>query len=240
LGSVCRQWALCWLVALPFAAAAQSPAPPESERVIDRAVALIEGEVLTLSDLEFETRVALIQAGGIEAAHAPLDDSVLADSLETAIGFRLEANEADKLQAYPLEEGEVDAALRAFRDRFDSPKAFDEFLARHEADLQLLGTVLTRSLRAAKIIDGKLRLKAHVNDAEVKRYFQDHADELKGRSYEELRAPIRQHLMKQKFEQLTRDELLQIRRGANVRVLAPFARRQSAAPGTPSGSSVLR
>src|SRR6478736_150818 len=45
--------------------------------VIDRSVALVNGQVMTLSELDFEARVLLIYAGGTEAATAPLDLPVL-------------------------------------------------------------------------------------------------------------------------------------------------------------------
>src|SRR2546423_10907256 len=96
--------------ALGFAAFAQAQVspprvPPADEgRVVDRAVALVAGQVITQSELEVETRVALIQAGGVEAATAALDDAALKASLDEVITERLENAEADKLQAYPLDD----------------------------------------------------------------------------------------------------------------------------------------
>jgi hypothetical protein len=214
------------LAALLFAATAaagqEAPTPPG--RIIDRAVALVEGQVITLSDLEFEARVALVQAGGVQAATAPLDEAALRDALDLAIGQRLQASEADKLQAYSLEEAEVQHALNAFKARFGSDREYQAFLDRHEADTQLLATVLTRGLRAAKILESKLKLKAQVTEAQLKSYYEANKAELGGVPFDEVRTSLRQKLVAERLRQLVRVELEQARRTAEVRLIAPFAR----------------
>jgi hypothetical protein len=217
-----RGWTRSAFVAVALGLAPAFAEEPPGE-VIDRAVAMVDGRVLTLSELEFEARVALVQAGGVEAATASLDDDIRVRALDVAIGQRLEVNEADKLQIYPLEEGEVETAIGRFQSRFPGPVELDQFHARHEADLQQLSTVLARGLRAAKILDGKLRLKAQVTDLEVRRYYDEHGAELGGSSYEDLRPAIRQRLIAERFKRLVAAELQQLRRSADVRLIAPFA-----------------
>ncbi len=223
----CVGWLLLGLAAASSAAMAQN-----GGRVVDRAVAVVEGRVITLSELTFEARVLLVQAGGVRAAFEPLDEETLRGALDRAIGFRLEAAEADKLSAYSLDEGEVEAGLRAFKARFATEAEFQRFLDRHEADVQMLATVIARTSRAAKILDSKLRLKAQVSEADVKRFYEQHREELNA-PYEEVRAAIRQKLLSEQLERLTTAELERIRRTADVRVLAPFAKK---ANGSGSGS----
>src|SRR5688572_18161824 len=90
-----RQWMLIFLCLPSFAWA--------EPRVLDRSVAMVNGQVMTWSELDFEARVLLIYAGGTEAASAPLDFPVLRDSLEELITHRLLAGEAEALGAYPLD-----------------------------------------------------------------------------------------------------------------------------------------
>ncbi|MFZ5468030.1 MAG: hypothetical protein ACOZIN_01225 [Myxococcota bacterium] len=213
-----------WIVVL-VAAAAWAQEPPG--KVLDRVVAIIDGRALTLSEVEFEGRVTLISAGGVEAATALLDDAALKEALDHAIGVRLQSSEADKLQAYTLEPGEIEAAIALFQRRFSSPRHFQQFLDRHDADLQHLATVLARNLRAAKILDAKLKLRAQVSEAEVRRYYDEHAAEL-GSSYEEVRGPLKDKLVIERLRKLTLAELAAVRRGADVRIIAPFARKESA------------
>jgi hypothetical protein len=214
---------VCAISYLSFLGAAQSRDGAVFEQVVDRVVALVGGHVITLSELDFEARVALIQRGGVDAANASLDDQALRSALNLAIGERLETQAADKLQAFNLEEGELDAALRDFASKFKSKAEAAAFLARHDADEQQLAAVLARRLRAEKIVDSKVGLKARVSDAEMRRFYDAHRSELGG-SYEQIRPAIRTKLLRERYAALAREELAQIRKGADVRMIAPFAK----------------
>jgi len=193
--------------------------------VFDRAVASVEGSVITLSQLEFEARVLLVQAGGVEAAFAPLDHVALASSLDLIIDQRLATLEADKLGTYPLEPGELDKAIAAFRDRFSSEIRFRQFLDEQEADLNDVRLVLQRSIRAQRVLDGKLRLRAQVSESDARRIQSQRAD------LKELPLDtVRKVLFAERFRALVREDLAQTRRAADVRLLGPFARARSPAP----------
>jgi len=222
---------LAWaILSLLSAGAAPNPQQPAQGEVIDRVVALVAGHVITLSELEFEARVALIERGGVEAANAPLNDQALRSALELAIGERLETEAADKLQAFNLEQGEVESAMRQFKSKFRSDSELASFLAKHEADQQQLATVLARRLRAEKILDSKISLRARVSDAEVRRFYDDHRSELSG-TFDEVRGKIREKLVRDRYASLASEELRQIRKGVDVRMIAPFARQTGASEG---------
>ncbi|MGA9524133.1 MAG: hypothetical protein WBV82_21915 [Myxococcaceae bacterium] len=194
----------------------------EEGMIIDRVVAVIDGTPITLSELEFEARVALVGRGAVRAATEPLDDGTLASALEYAISERLQASEADKLQAWRVDPAEVETAVRAFRERFASPAEFEAFLARHEADLQQLGAVLERGLRASRMLESKVRLRAQVSEAEVRSYFDAHASELSG-TYDELRVALKEKLVRERYQKLVQTELEQLRGTHDVRRVAKFA-----------------
>lgn len=216
-------WLAGWLLLAPWQAArAQAPVDAES-RVVDRVVAVIEGQVLTLSELQFEARVALVQRGGVQALEAPLDEDTLRSALEWVINERVQVLNADRLQAFPAEPGEVAAKLEAFRARLGGEAALRRFLARHDVDQAGLEKLLARSLRAARILDSRIRLRAQVGETEVRRYYEQHAVELPG-DYESVRAAIRQKLVSERYGKLAEDELNQVRTSAQVRRVAPFAR----------------
>jgi hypothetical protein len=187
-------------------------------RVVDRAVAAVDGRVITASQLDFEARVLLISAGGPLAATAPLDGETLRSSLQALIDQRLATVEADKLEAYPVAPEELDRSVAAFRARFSGEVRFREFLERHDAELSDLQQVLRRSLRAQRALEGKLRLKAQVSEAEARVHRSQH-EELKDVPVDLLR----QRLFVQRFQGLVRDELEQQRRQIDVRLLGPYA-----------------
>lgn len=187
-------------------------------RVIDRAVASIEGRVITASQLEFEARVLLIASGGVQAAFAPLDQAALEASLRAMVDQRLALLEADKLEAYPLEPGELERAIATFRGRFVNEGQFAAFLAAHEADLNDLAEVLRRSLRAQRALEGKLRLRALVSEAEARAWRSGHPE------YAEVPLEkVRALLVQQRFADLVKRELDDQRRQVDVRLLGPFA-----------------
>ncbi|HEX5753562.1 MAG TPA: hypothetical protein VFZ09_45630 [Archangium sp.] len=224
-----------WLALVPVAAARppapEPPAEPSSgasgggSRVIDRVVAVIGTQVLTLSELEFEARVSLVQRGGMRAADASLDEKTLRGALELAINYRLLVAGADRLQAFQAERSEVDARLRAFRDRFEDETALLAFLARHDADLEQLTAVLERSVRAERILDSRIRLRAQVSDAEVRRYWDENKGTLGG-PFEAVRDTIREKLFRDRYNKLAGEEFKQVRESASIRRVAPFARIQ--------------
>ncbi len=189
--------------------------------VIDRVVAVIDGTPITLSELEFEARVALIGRGAVRAATEALGRETLASALEYAISERLQADEANKLQAWRIEPAEVETALRAFRERFASAPEFDAFLAGQEADLQQLGSVLERGLRATRMLESKVRLRAQVTEAEIRGYFDAHRAELSG-DYEDLRPALKEKLVRERYQKLVQAELEQLRRTHDVRRVARF------------------
>ncbi|MBK7858804.1 MAG: hypothetical protein IPJ65_09325 [Archangiaceae bacterium] len=187
-------------------------------RVIDRSVALVNGQVVTSSELDFEARVLLIYAGGIEAASAPLDHPVLRDSLEELITHRLLASEAEALGAYPLDEGELEAAVRRFKMRFATQAAWQQFLDRHEVDEPAVTLTLSRFLRAQHVLDGKLRLKSQVSEAEAKRWVDEHPE------FQSVPLPaVRQKLFAERFRSLVKAEVKQARKNARVRLMGAFA-----------------
>lgn len=208
-----RQWvaALCLCAVTAWGQEAAT-------RVLDRAVASIEGRVITQTQLDFEARVLLVDAGGVTAAQAPLDEAALRSGLEAIIDQRLATLEADKLEAYPLEAGELEKAIAAFRARFESELAFARFLARHEAELVDLADVLRRSRRAQRVLEGKLRLKAQVPESEVRRYRLEHPE------FAEVPPDaLRQRLVALRFSALVKEELAALRRQVDVRLLGPWA-----------------
>ncbi|MBX7096309.1 MAG: SurA N-terminal domain-containing protein [Myxococcaceae bacterium] len=189
-------------------------------RLLDEAVAIVNGRVVTRSELDFEARVLLVRSGGVAAADAELDDALLAKVLDAVIGERLELAEAEKLKAWRVDPEDVQSALEAFKSRFVTRAQFDAFLERHEATAGELGALLERSLRVQRAFDGKLRLRSQVTEAEALATQAGRPD-LEGLALEPLRAKLAQ----ERYVTLVEQELKGLRKPGVVRLLGPFARR---------------
>ncbi len=198
------------LVCISFAALAE-PA------VLDRSVASVDGRVVTQSALDFETRVLLISAGGADAATAPLSFDDLKKGLELIIDHRVTTLEADKLDAYQLEAGESERLVARFRDAIGGEPQLRRFLDDHEAELNDVAQVLRRSLRSSRVLDGRLRLKAQVSEADARRYQNEHP-EMKGKPV----VQVRELLFANRFKEMVRQELKAARKSVDVRLLGPF------------------
>ncbi len=186
--------------------------------VVDRSVASVDGRVITQSQLDFETRVLLVMAGGSEAAFAPLSFDDLKKGLELAIDQRVTTLEADKLDAYQLEAGEIEKLVARFRDSVGGEASFRRFLDAHEADANDLAQVLRRSVRSSRVLDGRLRLKAQVSEADARRYQTEHP-EFKATPVQQ----VRDVLFAARLKDMVRQELKQARKSADVRLLGPYA-----------------
>lgn len=189
--------------------------------VLDRVAAVVEGRIITLSQLRFESRVALIQGGDASAASRALDDAALKNGLEWAVGQRLQEIEADRLKAFAIEPEELNESFRRFEGRIGGGEQLNLFLKAHEVDPAGLARVLERSLRAERMLDSKVRLRAQVTEAEVRGAYASGAHGLTG-SYEQVRASLRDRLFRERYSELARAELRKMKERADIRWVAPF------------------
>ncbi|MBJ6763955.1 hypothetical protein JGU66_24550 [Myxococcaceae bacterium JPH2] len=218
-----------WLLATaPASVWAAPPASADSDRtenaVVDRVVAVIEGQVLTLSELDFEARVALVQQGAVQAASDPLDEETLRRSLDLAISQRLLVLTADRLQAFPVEPSDVETRLVAFQARLGGPEALRRFLALHDMDREGLAVAVARMLRAERILDSRVRIKAQASETEVRQYYDSHRAEFPGEYDQAARTAIRDRLVRARYNELAARVLAEARSAAQVRRVAAFAR----------------
>jgi hypothetical protein len=201
-----------WVLALLLAAGASS-----ADQVLDRVVAQVDGQVITLSDVRFEARVAMVERGGVSLADAPLDEAALRSALELAIAQRAAGAEADRLGSFPLEASDVEVRVELFEARFPNHAALVLFLRAAGADESQLREVLGRAMRAERALDARVRLRAQVNESDVRRAWE--AAGSPG-SYEEARAAIREELVRARYETAAREELAKLRAAAQVRIVA--------------------
>jgi hypothetical protein len=192
-------------------------APASADQVLDRVVAQVDGQVITLSDLRFEARVALIERGGAGLRDSPLDRAALSSALELAINQRAAGAEADRLGSFQLEAADVEARVRTFEARFPDKRALDVFLQSNGADRAQLAEVLARFLRAEKALDARVRLRAQVSEADVRRAWE--AAGAPG-SFEQMRGTIREELVRARYQAVAQEELAKLRAAAQVRVVA--------------------
>ncbi len=219
-----RRFLAIALALLPASSPAQlASAQPAAERkVIDRVVAVVNKEPLLLSELMLEARVVLINQGGVLAAQAELADAELASALEYSIGQRLAWAEADRLQVFAVDEEEVARALNELAGHFPSRAKYQAFLQQQEASEDQLAAILRRQLRVARYLDSRVKLAARVSEEELRRFYQEHQDDFVGQGFSQVREGIKAALTRDRYRQLAKRLMDELRARAEVRVVAHF------------------
>jgi peptidyl-prolyl cis-trans isomerase SurA len=150
--------------------------------VVDRLAALVDGEVVTLSEIEeraaSELRRADVLPPGKERDEA--HDRALRRAFDSIVAEKLLAKQAKALQL-EVSEAQVDAALDDIkkRNRFDDEQ-LDRALAEQGMDRKSFRAQVHRELETYQVLQAKVRAKVKVTDDDLKNYYQTHPQEFGG------------------------------------------------------------
>jgi peptidyl-prolyl cis-trans isomerase SurA len=167
------------MTALLAAALLLAADPPPAGRVVNRVAALVNGEVITLRDLQQRAGPEWRQAEALEAG--PARDRARARILKAA----LEAVVAEKLVEAQVKElgveateAEVEAAVDDIkkRNRLDE-EGLDRALAAEGLDRAAFRARLKRDLEGYRVVQVKVRSKLKLGDDDLRNYYQQHERE---------------------------------------------------------------
>ncbi len=145
------------LVALLSAARARA-------ELVDRVVAIIDREVVTLSEAE--------QAGEISRARTGASDP-LVDVVERLIESRLVEREVERFSGEPVSLELVDGALQEVRARFPAESAFREMLATSGLSEDELRAMLRKQIAVAQYMEQRFRPLTFVTEEQIAAYYRD-------------------------------------------------------------------
>jgi hypothetical protein len=134
--------------------------------IIDRVLAVVEGEIITQSDVDAAIALGLLDAPASSGAGDPRD-VVLQRLIERELTLR-------EVRRYlPPEPSEVavNAALGAIREPFDSPGEFGRALARYGLDERQLTERVRDDLRIDAYLDERFASVAQPTGEEVSAYY---------------------------------------------------------------------
>ena len=149
---------LALMALLPGAATARA-------ELVDRIVAIIDREVVTLSEAEQASEIARARTG---AAAAPLVSVV-----ERLIESRLVEREVERFTGEPVSPELVDGALQEVRARFSSETAFLEMLTRNGLSEEELRATLRRQIGVAEYLEQRFRPLTFVTEEQIEIYYRD-------------------------------------------------------------------
>jgi hypothetical protein len=163
---------------------------PGSE-VIDRILAVVNRELITLSDVTAALRFGLV------AAPQPGSD-VTRVALDALINRQLELGEANRYQPPEPPESQIDARFTSIRSGFATPEAFAIALAQSGLSEDQLRLRLREDLRIDAYLNQRFGAPRQPSDQEVVEYYRAHAAEFSTaagvRPFAEVRDGIRSRL----------------------------------------------
>ena len=186
--------------------------------LVDEIVAVVDGRQILLTDLELQARLAKARRDGPSWLQAPLDARLLEASLSQMIDELVVVGQADKLQVFRVAPTEIDAGVQELRTAIGAA-AYDQFMNENEVVDLTIREVVERGLRARHYLEGRFRLASKPKDAEIAAYFAAHAEEFKGHQLADMASLIRERLTREKFDELTRNFVNDVRGRAVIRIL---------------------
>ncbi len=148
-----------WLALLvPMGLLAAGPQTPQV--VIDEVVAIVDGEVITQSEVLIDARIRLVLGRGALGimALAKLDSGILDASLENLVNQVLINQRLRRLGAQPLPDRVIDLALTRFISHFKSEDAFEAYKRRYGIPLDAISSTLRRELENSRYLQERLGL----------------------------------------------------------------------------------
>ncbi len=201
------------LTALALGAAVSlMPAPARGE-VIDRILAVVNRELITLSDVAAAIRLGLVPApqDGSDPTRAVLD---------ALIDRQLELGETNRYQPPEPSESQIQARLQAVRSRFSSPAVFAQALATSGLSEDQLTLRLREDLRIEAYLNQRFGVSRPPSDQELIDYYRAHTADFStaagARPFAEVREQIRTRLAAVQRATLVADWLTGLKRRTEI------------------------
>lgn len=214
---------------------APPPAAEDRGPVVDRIVARVDGQVVTLSGLLAETRLVLLDVRGPRAARqVELTTELLSAVLTSMVHRALIAAEIRRLQLRPPADEAVGRALERLTRRFEDPDALSAFAVEigyadaGMPEVPRFGVpaplVDRMRLEAAveRFVEARTRLNVVLTEREARACYEAHRARFARRSFEEARPEIDNRLRAQKAADVLEQLVAQLTARAEVRVFAPY------------------
>jgi hypothetical protein len=203
--------ALAMMMAGVMALVAGRDRTAAAQEVIDRVLAVVDGEIITLSD------VRGVLALGLVPAPAPEADPVGA-TMNRLIDRELMLREVQRYLPPEPAETDLDRRFREIRARFPPGQAFDEAILQLGFDIGRLTEWVRNDLRIDQYLRERFTSAGQLTDAEVEEYFLQHQADLlpEGRSLADARELARRNLAAERREALVAEWLAGLRRRGDV------------------------
>jgi len=163
--------ALCAVVASLLVV---SPAAAQAPQLLDRIAAVVNGEVITLLQLDRAVRLAQADPSDETAfCTAARNDTFEARALECMIDELLMFQHVRRFPQFDVLPEDIDAAYRQRMEMFESREAFEEDLRRQQKTPAEVRYDLERQALIANYINLRYRNVVDIGDNEIRRFYEE-------------------------------------------------------------------
>ena len=183
-----------------------------AQDVIDRVLAVVNGQIITLSDARAALRFELV---------APdVSQDPIAAVLQRLIDRRLRLVEVERYAPPEPPAGDVDAAVAAMRAKFKDELEFAAILARYGLSIEELRRFIRDRLRIEAYIEQRLMSMPQPSDDDLARFYREHPDQFtlegKLRPFADSRERVRARVIEVQRETFMREWTAGLRRRATI------------------------
>jgi hypothetical protein len=187
--------------------------PLASAEIIDRILAVVDGQIITLSDAQAALRFGLVPAD--------VSEDPVAAVLQRLIDRRLMLAEVDRYAPPEPPAAAIDARVEKIRARFKDALEFETVLTRHGLLPEELRRYVRDALRLEEYLEQRHASMPQPSESQLAAYYRQHADEfsVQGRSlrtFEEAKAAVTAKFAAEQRETFVRDWLAGLRRRATI------------------------
>ena len=177
--------------------------------VLDRVLAVVNGEIIALSDVESE--LIFFEGRGIS-------DSAIQEEVQKLIDQKLFLTEAKRFDVGNPTASEIQEDLQRLQKRFASPDLFEKALRQNGMTLEDLKQKITEHLIVDRFIDQRIRFFVIVLPEEISRYYDDHHPDFQNKPLADVENEIEKLLTTQKAKEKLEDYLSKVRAKANIQI----------------------
>lgn len=186
------------------------PLNPASGKVIDQILAVVNGHLITQSDLRLQTLFSM--------EFPLLEEKEKDPHLQFAIDQILLLEDAEKFATEKPASDEINEVLNKIESTLGSEENLAMLLSREGIGKNDLKELISRFLLSKKFVEQRINYFIFISDAEIESYYNDHLADWNGSTLEMARTRIYPLLFEQKRREKL-GEFLDKRRGkASIRI----------------------
>lgn len=183
--------------------------------VLDRVLAVVNGELISLSEVESELiffdQVNPDQEKGFS-------DSVIQTGTQKLIDHKLLLAEAKRFDVEDPTPQKIQKKLEEIQKRFGTPAAFEKALRQNAMTLEDLKQKITEHLIVDGFIDQRIRFFVIVLPEEISRYYAENQTNFQGKPLAEVEKDIERILLEQKEGKKLEDYLRILKNKASIQI----------------------